>query len=240
SPNVDGVLRERRRIRYERRRDENEQTGFGVADRRRECGHQHAELAAAVTLHEDLDDRAPRPAAAERVVERIEAGRTQEPRRAPCAPAPQVRTGKRVEPGIHGSFHRVPYDTDDDPFDRQRFLAQIDLDRLEIRVLRQEPDAMTFLPIPLDRDLVLEANDDDLPVANLGRAMHGDEIAVEDAGIAHAHAFDPQQEMRLLLEQIRIDLIARLDLLLGEDRPARRGPADARQPELPAQPIPPP
>src|SRR5690606_26725229 len=143
--------------------------------------------------------------------------------------------GKRVEPGIHGSFHRVPYDTDDDPFDRQRFLAQIDLDRLEIRVLRQEPDAMTFLPIPLDRDLVLEANDDDLPVANLGRAMHGDGIAVEDAGIAHAHAFDPQQEMRLLLEQIRIDLIARLDVLLGEDRRARRDPADERQAELLAQ-----
>src|SRR5690606_21302665 len=86
--------------------------------------------------------------------------------------------------------------------------------------------------IALDRDLVLETNDDDLSVANLGRALHGDEIAVEDAGIAHAHAFDPQQEMRLLLDQIRLDLIASLDMLLGEDRRARRDPADERQAEM--------
>lgn len=62
--------------------------------------------------------------------------------------------------------------------------------------------------------------------------MHGDEVAIEDAGILHAHADDLQQVVRLRLEEVGIDLVARLDVFLGEDRAARRDPADERQAEL--------
>jgi hypothetical protein len=65
--------------------------------------------------------------------------------------------------------------------------------------------------------------------------MHGNEIAVENAGIAHAHTLHAQQEVRFLLEQAGIDLVARLDMLLGQDRRPGRDPPDERQAELVAQ-----
>src|SRR5690606_2476569 len=61
------------------------------------------------------------------------------------------------------------------------------------------------------------------------------EIAIENAGVPHAHALHAEQEVRLRLEQIGIDLIARLDVLLGEDRRAGRDAPDERQTELLAQ-----
>src|SRR5690606_7226725 len=78
----------------------------------------------------------------------------------------------------------------------------------------------------------LEARDDDLPAADFRCAVNRDEVTVQNARIPHAHAADPEQEMRLRLEQIRIELIARLDVFLREDRRTRRHPADERQADL--------
>ncbi len=62
--------------------------------------------------------------------------------------------------------------------------------------------------------------------------MNGDQIAMQDPGILHAHALHLQQVMRLRLKQLRIDLITRLDMLLGQDRTARGDPSDERQPPV--------
>ena len=48
--------------------------------------------------------------------------------------------------------------------------------------------------------------------------MHSDEIAIEDAGIAHAHALHPQKKVRRLLEQAGIDLIPRFYMFFGQNR----------------------
>ena len=135
--------------------------------------------------------------------------------------------------GIH--VFTATQNPDDDPFDDHRLFLEIDAYRFEIGILGQQPHDRAFLPVALDRHLVLEARDDDLAIAHLGRAMHGDQIAVQDAGVLHAHAAHFQQVMRLGLEQLRIDLIARLDVLLGEDRAARGDAADQRQAQLFAQ-----
>src|SRR5690606_172011 len=130
---------------------------------------------------------------------------------------------------------RMPDDFYYDVIDHLRFLAQIVLDRLEIGIRGHQADAMAFLPIAFDRDVVLETRDDDLSVPDVRRAVHGHEIAVQNTGVPHAHALYPAQKMRLRLEQIGIDLIARLDMLLGKNRRARRDAADERQAELLAQ-----
>ena len=80
---------------------------------------------------------------------------------------------------------------------------------------------MTFLSIALDRDLVVQTRHDDLPSTHVRCAMHGHEIAIQNPGVPHAHAVNPQQEMRWLSKQIRIDLITSFDVLLGQNRLAR-------------------
>ena len=79
-------------------------------------------------------------------------------------------------------------DSDTEALDGKLSLAQVDLDRFVVVVLRQQEYAgpargalETF-----DRDLVVDACDDDLSVARLGRLVHGEEIPVEDAGTGHA------------------------------------------------------
>src|SRR5262245_24762101 len=77
---------------------------------------------------------------------------------------------------------------------------------------------MALLPITFDGDFILEPCDDDLPVPDFRGAVHGDEISIQDPGVAHAHALNAEQEVRRLLEQIGINLITRFDVLLCQDR----------------------
>ena len=67
------------------------------------------------------------------------------------------------------------------------------------------------------------------------RAMHGDQVAIEYAGVLHAHAHDLQQVVRPRLEQPRVDAQVIDDVFLGQDRPAGRHAADQRQAQLLAQ-----
>src|SRR5207247_8222004 len=83
----------------------------------------------------------------------------------------------------------------------------------------------------LYRDLVVHPRHHDLARARLARTVHGEQVAVEDAGVAHTHAADFQQVVGTRLEQGGIDLAAPLDMLLGEDGAACGDAADERQPE---------
>jgi hypothetical protein len=62
--------------------------------------------------------------------------------------------------------------------------------------------------------------------------MHGDEIAIEDAGILHGHADHLEQVVRTRLEDRRIDVQAGFDVLFGENRTAGGDAADERQAHL--------
>ena len=87
-------------------------------------------------------------------------------------------------------WQTVANDADDDAFNDQRLFPEVDLDRFELLVFRQQRDQRTVLAITLDGNLVIEARHDNLPAANLGRAMHGNEIAIKNARIFHTHAVD--------------------------------------------------
>ena len=97
-------------------------------------------------------------------------------------------------------------------------LAEVHLNRRKLRVIRHQPNAVPFLAIAFDGDFVVQTRDDDLSRSDFGRAMHRDQIAVQNSGIAHAHAMNTKQKVRRFLEKPGIDLIASLDVLLGENR----------------------
>src|SRR5207247_4618670 len=64
----------------------------------------------------------------------------------------------------------------------------------------------------------------------LARTVHDEQVAVEDADIAHAHTADFKQIIGARLEQGRIDLAVPLDVLLGEEWAPCSNSADKRQP----------
>jgi hypothetical protein len=59
--------------------------------------------------------------------------------------------------------------------------------------------------------------------------VHGQQVAVQDARAAHAHALDAQQVMRFPREQPGVHAVLVLDVLLGQQRAARGHAADQRQ-----------
>ena len=81
----------------------------------------------------------------------------------------------------------------------------IDFDRSEIRIRRQQAHAAAAVFEVLDRDFVVEPRHDDATVFRARRAVHRDQVAIEDAGIAHAEADDAQQVIRTRVEQPRIE-----------------------------------
>src|SRR5262245_7249154 len=137
-----------------------------------------------------------------------------------------------------GSKRAVADHPDRDPFDRERRRADVDHDRLEVGVLGQELDRRAAAAQPLHRHLVVQARDHDLPGTRLLRLVHSEDVAVEDAGVAHAHAADLQQVVGARAEEVRVDRVAADDVLLGEDRRARGDAADERQPHGLLQPDP--
>jgi hypothetical protein len=114
---------------------------------------------------------------------------------------------------------------DTDAFDRERRCARIDNDRFERAVLGLQNDLASALAKALDGDLVAgrgtDARDDDLAVARFGRAVHGEEIAVEAARVAHALTAHAQQIIRARRKKRGVDAVTAFDVLAREDRIAR-------------------
>jgi hypothetical protein len=98
------------------------------------------------------------------------------------------------------------------------------------------PDQAVHVLQALDRDLLVEAGDDDLAVARLVGLVHGEQVAVEDAGVDHRQAPHLEQEVGTRVEQGGVERVAALHVLDGEDRRAGGDAADQRQPELLDQP----
>jgi len=114
-----------------------------------------------------------------------------------------------------------------DAFDREAVgAARIDFDRFEVGIFRQQQQAPVPVLQTLDRDFVIEPCDDDAAIPGSLRAMHGEQVAVEDAGIAHAHADDAQQEIGTWPEQRRVDGVVRFDIAFGHDRAAGGNASD--------------
>ncbi|MNE86507.1 hypothetical protein D3C80_1836180 [compost metagenome] len=59
--------------------------------------------------------------------------------------------------------------------------------------------------------------------------MYGQQVAVDDADVLHAHAVNAQQVVGAGVEERRVDVAGFFDVLLGEDRRTGCHPADDRQ-----------
>ena len=108
-------------------------------------------------------------------------------------------------------------------------MAQVDFDRFEIDILRNQLYPKAATAEAFYGDLVFHPGDYDLPVTCLRGAMHRQQIAIQNTGILHAHAFHAQQVMGFMGEQGRINPVFVLDVLLGQDWAARGHAADQRQ-----------
>src|SRR5580765_2001686 len=88
--------------------------------------------------------------------------------------------------------HVVADQADGEALDREAF-ARADDYRLELGVLGDELDPAAGALEALDGDIVAEAGDDDLAGLRLARLLHGEQVAVHDAGVLHAHAAHLEQ-----------------------------------------------
>ena len=100
----------------------------------------------------------------------------------------------------------------------------IDDDGREIRILRVQFDAPRRNFQPLQRDLIIQARYDNLPALRLWCAMHRHLIAIDDAGIAHAHAVHTQEIIRSRMKQARLNRIMPDDIFHRQHRLPRRHP----------------
>jgi hypothetical protein len=62
--------------------------------------------------------------------------------------------------------------------------------------------------------------------------LHGQQVAVHDAGVAHRHAAHLEQVVGPALEQAAFDVVGLVDVLLRQDGRARRHAADQGQGQL--------
>src|SRR5258706_9001979 len=74
---------------------------------------------------------------------------------------------------------------DGDALDGHLVVAQVELDRLEIRILGQQLHRVAAAFQSLDGHLVGDARDYDLAALRLLRAVHREQVAFEDARVAH-------------------------------------------------------
>src|SRR5688572_431091 len=133
------------------------------------------------------------------------------PRSAAAIPVASVFIGARRTPapnskGLSEGLAVADY-ADGDAFDGERVAPQVDLDRRELGILRLELHGVAAPAQALHRDLVAEPRHHDLAAARLRGAVHGEEVAFQDAGVAHRHAAHAQEIVGTRREEIRIDLV---------------------------------
>src|SRR5205809_91390 len=239
---IDSRRGERRRVGQVRRRDPDEpQSAPGQSGKRRS---KQAQFADAVVRRQDLGQHSGGPASAGKlgVKPGKSTGKGRRTGPAQDLAAPDIgaieQGGERDRHARHGTrpagrrASKRPADhADAEAFDCKIVFAQIDDDSFELGIFREQFDGVAATAQALYRDLVVQARHHDLARARLARAVHGEQVAVEDAGVAHAHAADFQQVVGARLEQGGIDLAAPLDMLLGEDGAPGSNSADKRQPE---------
>src|SRR6266700_2898485 len=210
-----------------------------------ERGAEQAQLADAFVRRQDLGQRSGGPAAAGKLGVKLgeSAGNRRRAGPAQTVAAPDVgaleQGGERERRARHGprpaetrASKRPADHADAEAFDGEIVLAQIDDDGLELGILGEQLDAVAAAAQALHRDLVVHPGHHDLARARLARAVHGEQVAVEDAGVPHAHAAYLEQIVGARLEQGRIDLAVPFDVLLGENGAPGSNSADKRQPGL--------
>ena len=101
-----------------------------------------------------------------------------------------------------------------------------------VRVLWQQLDQVGVAAQALDGHFVADARHDDLAVAHFLSGLHGEQVTVHDASVAHRHAAHLQQIVRLALEKTAFDGVALIDMFLRENGRTGCHAANQRQNKL--------
>src|SRR5690606_28428623 len=80
-----------------------------------------------------------------------------------------------------------------------------DHDGLKVGVFGKERDLAAGSREALDGEVVANSGNNDLAVTGVGRFLDGEQIAIEDAGVAHAEAAHAQQVVGGLAEKRSFD-----------------------------------
>lgn len=90
------------------------------------------------------------------------------------------------------------------PFKRE-ILTGLDDNGFEIRIFREQFDLSTGSLKAFDGHIIINACHYDLAVAGFSRLFDGEQITVQNTGIAHTHPFDFEKVIGTLAEQVGID-----------------------------------
>src|SRR5262245_4695690 len=146
-----------------------------------------------------------------------------EPSRPPRRRGPDPRASPRTArtwgpPSRRQGPSRDPPEDSDDAAQKAHVA---DANRLHALVLRLQPDLILLTEEALDGRLLAEQGDHDLPIAGALRGPHHDEVALQDPGILHRLAADPEDVVAVLTADDVRDVEVLLDVLLRQDRLAR-------------------
>jgi len=122
-------------------------------------------------------------------------------------------------------------ESDTDTFEGKSVALGIDQNGCEVGVFSEQLDPSPGAVVALDGDFIANAGDDDLTITRFGGAAYREQIAIEDASVAHAHAADLQQIVRGLGKQLGVQGVVGLDMGLGQDGAAGCDPTDQRERE---------
>ncbi|MNT43344.1 hypothetical protein D3C72_1798130 [compost metagenome] len=91
---------------------------------------------------------------------------------------------------------------------------KVHFDRGELGVLGDQPDFAAITLEALDGHFVADSCNHDLAVTGFAGGVDGQQVAVENADILHAHPVDAQQVVGARVEEGRIDVAGLFDVLL--------------------------
>lgn len=114
-------------------------------------------------------------------------------------------------------------------FDRELVDAGINLDRCEVPIVRKQNDALPDALKSFDRNLAINAGNDNLAIGSLGRPVHCDKVAVQNSRVPHAHPTDSEKEIWSRPEEVAIYRNLSLEVRVGTDRLARCDSAYERE-----------
>src|SRR5690625_366527 len=116
------------------------------------------------------------------------------------------------------------------PFNGKLLVPQVHFDHVEVGVFGPQLHLGSIAHAfePLHRYLVPNARHHNLSVAYLLRAVNGQQVAIQYARVLHAHSIYPQQVVSPWGEKIMGQAAVIFDVLLGQNRAARRHPSNQR------------
>lgn len=105
-----------------------------------------------------------------------------------------------------------------------------DLQRLIVRVLRDQPDAAFSKPQAFYRELAVDCGNDNSAILGFEGTIHDEKVAVMDAGSPHRMTGNSGEKGRRgMFDQMRIEIQPLVDVIVRRGGEARGNPAGKKR-----------